>query len=495
MSLALVRRILYDKINERSIEQEVIIAKYKEDIMTKGIELASSKKIELQQAKKILKVLNISEKKLNELKDLDVRAYYVSMKAHVQEDDGQTNYWSWEDIVKRYNQNYGKNYEKRKLRDAFSKTITQLNEAYENVHGKRQRTLLDNFKDDGGEYYFPKKHMSLKTEFGISVEELLDTELDELCEMFALCLQFCDGGRRTVSGIKRIGELLGKDDDRAVFNDKDGMRTLEQEIQEAVRCYIVQEMTLYEMQNRIEVVFQRVEILKKDKEETEKFLNNSLYQILEGYGNEIVSELENIKLCSRWKQIMENASIRTYTPRGTKLQNEKKNDIASISFNVEEDSTKIYDIQDVYNFVQSAYDMAVQFAPLKKEVDDSKTNSNWKKKMGEIQTALDFRKRKDRILNETELKCLNQMLIEELICWTEKAELLINYILGARFLEKIRYYRKNERDKEIKFNKKTGELYLPRLEEGFWKNKDIKSTKEVLEEQILAVKNQYHSDK
>lgn len=139
--------------------------------------------------------------------------------------------------------------------------------------------------------------------------------------------------------------------------------------------------------------------------------------------------------------------------------------------------------------------MAVQFAPLKKEVDDSKTNSNWKKKMGEIQTALDFRKRKDRILNETELKCLNQMLIEELICWTEKAELLINYILGARFLEKIRYYRKNERDKEIKFNKKTGELYLPRLEEGFWKNKDIKSTKEVLEEQILAVKNQYHSDK
>ena len=177
MSLALVRRIFYDKINERSIEQEVIIAKYKEDIMTKGIELASSKKIELQQAKKILKVLNISEKKLNELKDLDVRAYYVSMKAHVQEDDGQTNYWSWEDIVKRYNQNYGKNYEKRKLRDAFSKTITQLNEAYENVHGKRQRTLLDNFKDDGGEYYFPKKHMSLKTEFGISVEELLDTEL------------------------------------------------------------------------------------------------------------------------------------------------------------------------------------------------------------------------------------------------------------------------------------------------------------------------------
>ena len=34
--------------------------------MTKGIELASSKKIELQQAKKILKVLNISEKKLND---------------------------------------------------------------------------------------------------------------------------------------------------------------------------------------------------------------------------------------------------------------------------------------------------------------------------------------------------------------------------------------------------------------------------------------------
>ena len=66
MSLALVRRIFYDKINERSIEQEVIIAKYKEDIMTKGIELASSKKIELQQAKKILKVLNISEKKLND---------------------------------------------------------------------------------------------------------------------------------------------------------------------------------------------------------------------------------------------------------------------------------------------------------------------------------------------------------------------------------------------------------------------------------------------
>lgn len=445
------------------------------------ITMISDVKVDYEQVKKILKIVGDTKKELAK------KDYYVSIKEEVEKIDKQGR-WSWEEIVERYNLNYDQTYDKRKLQDAFRDTITELDRIYKKEYGDEKQGCLRWFKkEDSEEYWFWKKTEISWREIGSAPKELLDEELDELCEVFELALQFTAKKRQTVSGLIKFGILLGKNDDRIVEFGSRGIITLDRMLQEEIRCYITVEMPLSEIKARIEEIFKRSSILKGDKKIVECFLEKSLNHILRCYRREVFEEMENIKIASKCSIILKKASIRTYTPRGQKVSGTKRDDRAVVLFKDEKDSSNVQK-----NFIQEAYDMALSI----KGKTDFDNLLKWEERLNDIIDKFYPRKDEEKIFNHAELTYLRQILVEELITWMEKADLLITSILGVRLLERIRYYRKiHSESQKIEINKKTGELSSPIEEKKFREEGKKRPIETVLKEQVKRINKEYNINK
>ncbi len=445
------------------------------------ITVISDVKVDYKQVQKILKIVGDTKK------ELDNKDYYVSIKEEVEQID-KPGRWNWAEIVERYNLNYGRAYDKRKLQDAFRDTITELDRIYKKEYGDEKQGCLRWFKkEDSEEYWFWKKTEILWKKNGPAPKELLDEELDELCEVFELALQFTVKKRQTVSGLIKFGILLGKNDDRIVEFGPGGGITLDRMLQEEIRCYITVEMPLSEIRARIKEIFKRISILKGDKEIVECFLEKSLNHILRCYRREVFEEMENIKIASKCSIILENAPIRTYTPRGQKVPGTKRDDQVVILFNDEKNYFNV-----PRNFIQEAYDMALSL----KGTNDSDNLLKWEERLNDIIDRFYPRKDEEKIFNHVELTYLRQILMEELITWMEKADLLITSISRVRLLEKIRYYRKmRPESQQIEIKKKTGELSIPIEEKKFWEEGEKGPIETILKEQVKRINKQYNVNK
>lgn len=443
--------------------------------------IISDVKVDYKQVQKILKIVGDAKK------ELDNKDYYISIKEEMEQiyEPGR---WSWEEIIERYNLNYGRMYDKRKLQDAFRDTITELDRIYKREYGDERQGCLSWFKrEDSEEYWFWKKTEILWEKIGPAPKELLDEELDELCEVFELALQFTVKKRQTVSGLIKLGILLGKNDDRVVEFGSRGGITLDELLQEEIRCYITVEMSLPEVRARIEEIFKRVSILKDDKKIVGCFLEKSLNHILRCYRREVFEEMENIKIDSKCSIILENASIRTYTPRGQKVPGAKRDDRAVVPFKDEGDCSNAS-----RNFIRETYEMALS----REGKNDSNNLLKWEERLNDIIERFYSRKDEKKIFNHVELIYLRQMLVEELITWMEKADLLITFISRARLLERIRYYRKlHPESQKIEINKKTGELFSPIEEKKFWEEGEKRPIETVLKEQEKRVNKQYNTNR
>ena len=422
--------------------------------------LISSEKVDSKQVQKILKIMGSTTK------SIENKQYYISLEEDIEQKD-EGGEWSWEEIVERYNLNYGQKYEKRKLQEAFRNTMTELDRAYQRKHKGEMQGCLRWFKKEGSEEYcFRKKSEISLRDFAPVPKELLerklDEELDELSEIFDLALQFNDRKRQTFSGIKNFGTLLGKNDNRIVAFGRKGGITLEEMLQEEIHCYITEELGLYEVKERIREIFKRSSIVKDGRETVKSPLEKSLNDILSCYREEIFGELENIKISSKCAGVMEKASIRTYTPRGQKNPGAIKDGRAVVLFKDEKDYS---DVPQIQSFIQEAYDMALSL----KGKEDSDSSLSWNEKIEKIEKRFDQKKDDGKILNQVELDYLKRIFMEELIAWVEEADLLINKTLGERLLERIRYYR-NEypQSQQIEINKKTGEFFSSVEEKKFW---------------------------
>lgn len=399
--------------------------------------LISSERVDSKQVQKILKIMGSTTK------SIENKQYYISLEEDIEQKD-EGGEWSWEEIVERYNLNYGQKYDKRKLQEAFRNTMTELDRAYQRKHKGEMQGCLRWFKKEGSEEYcFRKKS-----------------------EIFDLALQFNDRKRQTFSGIKNFGTLLGKNDNRIVAFGRKGGITLEEMLREEIHCYITEELGLYEVKERIREIFKRSSIVKDGRETVKSPLEKSLNDILSCYREEIFGELENIKISSKCAGVMEKASIRTYTPRGQKNPGATKDGRAVVLFKDEKDYS---DAPQIQSFIQEAYDMALSL----KGKEDSDSSLSWNEKIEKIEKRFDQKKDDGKILNQVELDYLKRIFMEELIAWVEEADLLINKTLGERLLERIRYYR-NEypQSQQIEINKKTGEFFSSVEEKKFWEKWD-----------------------
>lgn len=425
--------------------------------------IISDVKVDYKQAQKILKIVGDAKK------ELDNKDYYISLEEDIEQKD-EGGEWSWEEIVERYNLNYGQKYDKRKLQEAFRNTMTELDRAYQRKHKGEMQGCLRWFKKEGREEYcFRKKSEILLRDFTPVSKELLerklDEELDELSEIFDLALQFNDRKRQTFSGIMDFGTLLGKNDNRIVAFGRKGGITLEEMLREEINCYIMEELGLYEVKERIGEIFKRSSVLKDKREMVKSSLEKSLNDILSCYREEIFRELENIKISSKCAVVMDKASIRTYTPRGQKNSGATKDGRAVILFKDEKD---YFDVSQIQSFIQDAYNRALSL----KGKGDSNSSSSWNEKIEKIEKIFDQKKADRKILNQVELDYLKRIFMEELIVWVEEADLLINNTLGEHLLERIRYYR-NEypKSQQIEINKKTGEFFSSVEEKKFWEKR------------------------
>lgn len=418
-------------------------------------DIVSYKEIEWKQVKEIVKKLQINNIDLTEP---EMYKFHINITASRFVDDGQTDYWSWDEIIKRYNRNYGQNYEIRKLRDGFKKALSELDDEYHCEHPKESWSLLDEFKM-GGSYYFPKKNMNLYKKYKILEENLLEEELDDLCEIFYLCLPFSDKKRQSVGGIVRLGKLLGMRDNKIVGLGSNAPVRFDQRVMDMVRCYVKRRFSISELQIRIGEKLKGISPLKEgDKEEIKKFLEGNLNEILDRYDSQAITMIEDVKLLSICQNIMEKASIRTYTDRGTNGKTSKSSMLAvnlnelggeAIDFSIDKCIAKIRKIKKNRKS-NSAASCIDRLEAVKKQFED-RTEGN------------------KRVLNELEIMQLKNSLKDDLIAWLYRADCLEQKFIGYRMMERIQYCRKNNPKgiTAIIFDKKTGELLPSSLEEEF----------------------------
>lgn len=399
-------------------------------------------------------------------------------------------FWSRDDIVTRFNENYHVNYEYRKLRDAFRKTLEELFETYEREYGE---DCGDKFFYEGGEeeewfeklfkkrhakmgeerYRFQKLCKNLTDSHGLLIDLSEDEELDELCQMYRLCLEFTNINNRTVRGMETLGLMLERRAGEQIFASGEKKLYRKGEvIYRAMQCCIIAHLdTLERAKEELKRLFKKLSKIDEAVRDASKFQENELGKVIARYNKDVIDEFRTWCVYSQSIAEMEQSRIRTYKPRGSdpeKEKTEKRNkSIQIININTNfPGSFEEYEKERIFlDLHENAYQIVQKRRRLKEE-----SAGKWEDAMNEAWDEIEK-------LDEDMKKVLERAFLRELAVFREKAEAFLSVMLRGCLLERTRYWIQNDKKGTFGWNKDKGVFVLPDTEKEFQESLEPESKK------------------
>ncbi len=402
-----------------------------------------------------------------------------------QENSEEIDAWSKEDIVKRYNANYSVDYDYRKLRDAFRKTLMELMEAYEREYKKDYGEDCNEVGDDesGFERLFTRKHIgkgqdkycffklseNLIDSHGLLITYNKDEELDELCQMYNLCFAFMDKGHRTIRGMETLGLILKRrvEEHLDLLGENKKLWSKGEKIYRAMQCCIKEHLDTIERSiEEIRKLFRNLRKLEKTVEGVSAFQEKELRKVIARYSKDAIYEFRTWCVYSQSIAEIEQSQIRTYKSRGSvsgEEQKERTLQIVDTNINIVRDMERTQRERIFLDIHEKACQVVAERGVLEeglaKEWEDA-VKGAW----AEIEK-----------LDENMKIVLKRAFLRELAIWRERAEAFLDAMLRDCLLERTRYWIQNDRRSTFSWKKDTGAFSSSSDEEAFQKSREPES--------------------
>ncbi len=390
-------------------------------------------------------------------------------RGSMEESDLRTAFWLEDDIVQRFNKLYSVDYEYRNLRDAFSGSLEALTEAYRQEYGEWPYDDGDGFETrfklkrgdrEHGMYYFFKLSRNSTDSRGLPITYNEDEELEELCVMFSLCLEFTDRSQRTIQGMETLGHLLEKriSDD---FSFKDNPWESGRKIYQAMQFCIRDELNdIQKTQKEINKLYKKLQKVERAVEGVTAFQEGELKKIIDHYSKDVLMEFKVWCVYSQAIAEGERSSIKTYKSREAGSDGKKKDKTVqtihtkiTITENLEEEEKR--------RAFKELYEQALREVEKRAE-SESRLMGKWEDAVDNVCNEL---KKLDKDMKEV----MKEAFLKELTLWRERACLFVVEMLRNCLLDRTRYWIQSGKSDTFSWNTETGE-FLPRfIEEEFQK--------------------------